>query len=581
MKAKFPAKWIAFLLSTAWIAALWVLRGEPGLVWDEPPLVERHLAMSAWLSDLWSGGNGRESLFAEAVLERGWPFCREAPHEHPPVQALCSWLTGTASGWLLGPIRSIRLATVLGYALLTASVFGVVRPRWGNMAAWSACAFVWFQPRFVGDCELATFDGLAATAYFLAAVVFLKSCNSRKHFYAFGIVAGIAVMTKATCILVVFAMAFWALICGIRVAWKPLLLCVVLGPLTAVAINPGWWTRPVAGPTRWVKAILNYSQHVPTHYLGKTYDQADRKTPWHKPAVIWATTVPAPWLVLLGAGTIFGVTALTRRSPSRIDEKNLVSNRQVVAWALFGGMAAPVAQAIGILPGHDGMRQLASMQPFLAVLAGSTVGVIRQHLSSRPMTNSLATGCVAVLIGMAAVSTWQVQPHSLDFYGAQVGGARGAQRLGMETTYYWDAVNSDVLDWLNRELPPDSKLILFPPPDVRCFDWYRRWGMLRDDIQVLQFDDPFVMRKLALMIGDSPCYLLFLMREGKFISATGDKYTPFQTIAGEKALFEVVPPALGVRLVAIYDREDFRKRIWPKIEQQLNSIATSPNKSSN
>ena len=35
-----------------------------------------------------------------------------------------------------------------------------------------------------------------------------------------------------------------------------------------------------------------------------------------------------------------------------------------------------------------------------------------------------------------------------------VGGLPGATRLGMEPTYFWDALSDDAIDWLNANTPP-------------------------------------------------------------------------------------------------------------------------------
>ena len=54
-----------------------------------------------------------------------------------------------------------------------------------------------------------------------------------------------------------------------------------------------------------------------------------------------------------------------------------------------------------------------------------------------------------------------MMPVPLSYYSPLVGGLPGATALGMEPTYYWDALTDDALDWLNAHTAPGES-ILFP-----------------------------------------------------------------------------------------------------------------------
>ena len=55
-----------------------------------------------------------------------------------------------------------------------------------------------------------------------------------------------------------------------------------------------------------------------------------------------------------------------------------------------------------------------------------------------------------------------MHPFGLSYYNALVGGLPGAERLGLELTYWGDAVDRVLLDRLVREVPPDETAALVP-----------------------------------------------------------------------------------------------------------------------
>jgi hypothetical protein len=69
-------------------------------------------------------------------------------------------------------------------------------------------------------------------------------------------------------------------------------------------------------------------------------------------------------------------------------------------------------------------------------------------------------------------------PVPLSYYSPLVGGLPGAARLGMEPTYYWDALTGDALDWLNTHDKGKVQFATFPT------SWFylRQTGRLRAHI---------------------------------------------------------------------------------------------------
>jgi Dolichyl-phosphate-mannose-protein mannosyltransferase len=547
----------------AYVGVVWLAFGELGMTWDEPYFFERQHDIRSWVGDLLGDQAHRDRALGHEGLERSWRFAREVPDQHPPVPELLSLATGQALGWLLGPLRSYRVSTVLVFAVAAVCLVRMVGSRWGPWASGVALGTLLFNPRLFADAQQITADSDTGAFWLLAALAFLRSCETGRRPWLFGVFVGLAVMCKATGILVVPAMVLWALIFRPRGWWRPIAWAVPIIPTVMVAVMPPWWASPVGGIARWANAFLNYPQKVPVYYLGTVYDSVKSHLPWHNTIVLTATMVPIGLLVLAGAGLLTALLPSTGRR--RKDDSNepecpstgVLPDRVVVAWAAINFGTWMVLRMFPGLPAHDGLRQLVPSFFFLPVLVG--YGAHRLAGSPRAVRAWAGRLVVIACVGFSAWSTLRFHPYELAYYNALIGGPAGAKAAGMETTYFWDSATVDVLDWMNANLPSGSTVLIFPPPNVHTFGWEQRWGRLRQDLVFLNLDQPYFAGRLALMAGKNPCYLLFQMRQGLYMPRTPDPARPdlFVRLADSPARFELAPPRVGVRLLAIFDQQDF------------------------
>jgi hypothetical protein len=376
----------------------------------------------------------------------------------------------------------------------------------------------------------------------------------------FGVFAGLGVMCKATGVLVVPAMLLWALIHRPPGWWRPISWAVLVMPAVMVAVMPSWWAHPIAGMTRWARAFLAYPQKVPVYYLGTVYDSVRTFLPWHNTAVLTATMVPLGLLTLAGVGLAVVIRQADRGRGSTGDAAPpgaFLPDRVVGSWAAINYLTWIVLRMTPLLPAHDGLRQMVPAFYFLPVLAG--YGAKWLAGSSRGVRGwagrVLVVGCVAG----PGWSTLSIHPFELSYYNALIGGPEGAKSAGMETTYFWDTATVDVLSWMNANLPGRSTVLIFPPPNVHTFAWERRWGRLRHDLTVLNLDPPDFASRLALMAGPGPCFLLFQMRQGLYMPRRPGDSDFFARLAESPARYELAPRRVGVRLLAIFDQDDFRR----------------------
>jgi hypothetical protein len=70
-----------------------------------------------------------------------------------------------------------------------------------------------------------------------------------------------------------------------------------------------------------------------------------------------------------------------------------------------------------------------------------------------------------------------MMPVPLSYYSPIVGGLRGATKLGMEPTYYWDALTDDAIRWLNDHTPAGERVSFATNPT----SWFylQRTGRLK------------------------------------------------------------------------------------------------------
>ena len=544
----------------AYVGLLWLARGEPGMTWDEPYYIDRAEAIADWLARAAGPPEGRARLFEPEVLEHGWQFCREPPDSHGPVPCFLGLASHRVFARIVGPLRGYRLGTVASFAVAAGVMFRVVRKRWGWTPALVALGALLSDPRPLADAQIFTSDSNLGAVWFLAAVAALRACETGRGAWAFGVLGGLAVGSKVMGVLVLPATVLWMGIYRPRGSLRVLAWAVPTVPATVIAINPYLWPRPVAALLRWGRSFLAFPQKVPVAYFGTVYDSRTKFLPWHNSAVLTGTMVP-PGLLLLAAVGLIATAWVTIAGWSRRGEirAEFLPDGAIGGWAAIHFLILPAMRVLAFMPAHDGLRQLVSAFFFLPILAALGGRTLLRMAGGTRVGGWLARGVILGCLGTAGWATVRIQPFGLSYYNAFLGGPRGAKAAGMESTYYWDAATVEVLDWMNGHLPEGATVLIYPPPDVRMFDYHRRWGTLRPDLRVLGLDPPYFQPRLALMRGKRPCYLIFLMRQGLYLPRHRGDSDVFARLAEAPSLYSLAPPRVdGVRLLAIFDRDDFR-----------------------
>ena len=419
------------------------LRG-PGLTIDEPLDVRP----------------GRDYV---ALLARsGWKFFERANvdalfrdnAEHPP---LGRWLLGIASkalepfeAWIFGPdptglhVLSGRVAPALAFAALVGLVASESARRWGTAAGLASAWTLLAMPRVFAHAHLAALDTFLAFFWTLALVAAARASESRRPVAASaaaGLLWGLALLTKIHAWFLAPLILAWSLArlkpsraLGAVAAWG------IVGVAAFVAGWPWLWYDTIARwGAFWGTGVVRTSIRV--EYFGRIW--ADRDVPWHYPWVYFAVTVPVVLHLLGGVG-------LVRAWRTRREDPfpGLLVGSILLFLLLFSTR----------VPAYDGERLFLLVFPAWAMLVGlGFAAAWRRWGGLRPGRAAL----VALMLGQG-LGTAAMHPFGLSYYNLLVGGLPGAARLGLEPTYWGDAVDRVLLDELARRVGPGEVVALAP-----------------------------------------------------------------------------------------------------------------------
>jgi 4-amino-4-deoxy-L-arabinose transferase-like glycosyltransferase len=437
--------------------------GDPGLTVDEPLDVRPG---RKYVAELRAQG---WRFFDRGVVER--VFRDNA--EHPP---LGRWLLGSASTlgepfeiqWR-GPdptglyVLSGRIAPALAFAVLVGVVGAESTRRWGRAAGLAAGWSLLAMPRVFAHAHLGALDTFLSLFWTLALLTATRAVQSPRLFVsaaAAGAVWSLALLTKIHAWLLLPVVALWALA---NLPWRKAVSAVSLW--TAVGVGLfflGWpwlwydtWARWKA---YWGTSLTRAT--ITVEYFGRFLP--DRDVPWHYPWFYFAVTVPIG-LQLLG---LFGLIQGWR-------------NRRIDAFPclLAGSIGLFLVVFSTRIPVYDGERLFLHVFPAWAMLIGLGLGRLWSRMTSGRCPRLLLLG----LLLAQGYGTVALHPFGLSFYNLMVGGLPGAERLGLELTYWNDAVDRVLLNALAEHVSPGETAALAP-------SLYRDQGPLTTTRALIQKD---------------------------------------------------------------------------------------------
>jgi 4-amino-4-deoxy-L-arabinose transferase-like glycosyltransferase len=391
-------------------------------------------------------------LFDSDVLAWFWPFAREEPHGHPPFYALLG-LVGDFAAPSWQELPRARLGPILLFSLTAGVISTFLATRWGYWpAALGAGSWV-LQPNLFGHGHYAAYDAVLSSLWVLSIVAFawaIDAASGRSWrgsrwlaMVTFGVLLGCAAGTKLTGWFLPLPFLAWAILYRSRQGFLTLAVGAMIAGVVLFILLPPWWNEPVVGLFRFLDSNLNRAKSILINiqFLGRTYVTPKQSLPWYNTLVWTVIVTPVGFLMLGGLGVWTAVRHWRRES---------------IAVLLAGHWFFLVLlRAMPHVPGHDGVRLFLPAFGVLALLGGLGARVFLER-SSRwakvAITAALVEGAASIAVMM---------PVPLSYFSPIVGGLPGATKLGMEPTYYWDALGPEARRWLAENTSP-GRTIDFP-----------------------------------------------------------------------------------------------------------------------
>jgi len=491
------------LIVVGGMCAVFLTLDDPGVVWDEAIYLGMAARYGIYFEELgrrdWSEFDFDSMLAGykeRAAARHPLPWrCLSRPvvdffwyagQAHPPLGKLL--ITGCLAGFsgLLPSLRAARMAGALEFAVVLVCTFLLARRFFGRRAGLVSALLLLLMPRVFGHAHFAALDMPVVMAWMLTVTVFTASDSPAARFAA-GAMFGLALLSKLNGALVILPIGLWAAWVFRRGAVRRLWPVIVVGLLVFLAGWPAMWFD---FPRRLFGYFLSFHgrAEIPVYYFGKV------QAPWHYPLVMTLFTVPAATLGFAAVGLFAGRCGGTTAGGGTDSAKGVLLAVLNLA-VIFGSACSPFA------PKYDGVRLFLPAFPFIACLAGAGFVSIWDRFGSR--ARRWAAGLALAVLLWQVVGIAMVHPFELAYYNALCGGCPGANKLGMETTYWGDTLDASALRALNERCAAGAKVAFFPVGSQVPRAHRLITGRLRPDIR-------------AVDIGDDFDWLVLISRQGMF-----------------------------------------------------------------
>ena len=438
--------------------------------------------------------------------------------DYPPLGRVPLGLTNALLMRVLGPeergyyvLTYARVASALQFGLLVWLIAAFCRRQFGNAAAFAGGISLILMPRVFGHAHIASVETMMNLTYSLCVLGTASSLADRPSLTWRdglwpGFLLGLALLTKMQAIFLPPVLVVWYVM---HWRWQGLRAVTVVAAVSAATFLLFWpwlWADPFGRSLQYFAQSTDRAQ-LYCYYLGERF--ADRDVPWHYPWVMFLVTTP---LVSLLLGIFGGVSLIVGplRRLKTTDHAGWNSARFRIGTLLFGAWLLPLLAFS--LPGttvYDGARLFLVVWPVFAVWIGAGVQCLwdctardmpassakgvapKTQQSSMPWPRIVATLVVAVGAGFPLWSSVQLHPLQLSYYSEVIGGLAGAEKLGMERTYWGDSLTPAFLRETSPQLPDGARVAVTPVMHHLVLDFMRQnsWLRHRPDLELVPFTD--------------------------------------------------------------------------------------------
>ena len=516
-----------------WLVLALTAPGIP-IVWDEGEYFVRAKFIIEWFRLL-------PDAFSREAVQRYWLFINYA-EGHPAGFALPIALTQWLGSSFLDPLLASRLGPITLFSAACGFVAVRLKETHGTAAAIVAPAALLTFPRIFSEAHFATQDG-QLTAWWLILWAIQSSTirtmdagrwtldDRRSKTVALGVVLGFVTATKFTGWLAWAPTLLTEAVQRRAAALRRLLVILPLAILIFYLVNVPLWLDPIDGLKEHFHRSLDRANtlNITTEFLGETYS-VSQPLPWYNTLVWLLFATPLPTLVLGLAGLV-----------------HCLFNRSVFSVALIlHWITLMIVRALPGAPPHDGIRLFLPAFGFWCVFAGIGAQAGLNAVSTAIPWRLAVRLALAVGLVANAVTVARYYPQTLSHYSLIAGGLRGAAEKGMEPTYWWDALDIDVLRWLNRNTDPSEGIAFANAANI---GFLRDWRGLRP-LEADPREDPFKWYVVQNRPGLFSRVDRALVREEK---------PAFVKFAGRRRAGDPVPHDLDVPLIYIFSQDQYQR----------------------
>ncbi|MBA3017026.1 MAG: glycosyltransferase family 39 protein [Proteobacteria bacterium] len=466
------------------IIVLTCLSSSFGLTWDEAYYFDYADAIKQW----WTNG----ADISKSAIIKYWGF--DSYHNpHPPFMKIMAAITSELFSNIGAYPLPYRMANIIYVSINILIIFIAVKQVYSKRLAYLSIIFILFQPRILGHSLIGATDSaiaFSALSFTLSSYMAVRYPEKRTLWWIVaGLIFATGVSTKFTGLLIILPVTAWVLYNREFRAFAVLAGIILFSFLFLIIIYPLFWHNPITGLYDYLVHPFTRKDLFPflIYYFGKNYFF---DVPWHYFDVMSLITIPPVILFFL---------------PGLLIKK--VCNKDLTLLLLFIVLFWLIIGHLPFTPKHDVIRQFLPFYPIIAMLSAigldNLLSLFQKRFDQNFLVRKYSYLPMLLIIFFYIFSNVSHHPFELSYYNMFIGGVKGAEKKGMELSYWMESLTPDFICLLNDMLPRNTSLTLLP--NNSHLHHLQKRGILRNDIRIndkLDSNSYFILVRRRSAIND-------------------------------------------------------------------------------